>query len=549
MRIKALFFVPFVLVLAISFAYSGLFRTFYQQDEWMAQGHYFTEGIKAFFSFYTPLGFIGGGGRLLSQPILYFLYNFFPFRIEVFSVFAIIFHILNSYLLFKIVQKISKNNILALISSLFFATATVSSQAVSWIGASLNTLPSALFVFLSLFLYLTFLDNNKKKFFYFSIISALASYFFKESSVFIFVLLPLTHLIFGRRRVKILDLVKIYWVILAYGVLAILTRTLDLFLNFKGTASFVVENTHPWQRILIHIFIYPLESFSQTFIHPGVMWNLSDLFLKINYPRFDSQLTPVLRETLAADVVSIMLSLIFIFVFLFIYIKRKEFRKLIIFGLLFNLLSFLPFVLIDKGNAYLDSRYFYLGVAGGGILFAIFIDYLRSLLGKISKKNLSIGFILVLTLLFYIYQIKTIKADIRFQEDLSAQRLKFLYDLNTFVPKLPEKSIIYITGDTSFYTPVNKTPLQEGPGFTFMVWYYKKGNIPPNLINKNFLWDINSQGYEENSARGFGYFYDLSKLRIAVRSKHLDKNKVFGFYYKGREMKLINITDEVRKEI
>lgn len=549
MKLKGFIF-PISLFVLIWFVYHDLFLTFYQQDEWMALGHFFTEGLGAFLSVYSPLSLIGGGGRLLAQPIYYIIYTLFPFQVGPFMAFAIILHFLNSLLLFFLIKKITKNNLLALISSLFFATSSVLMQGVSWISASVNTLPSALFVIVSLYFYFKFLDNFKKKFLYLSFLSSLVSYFFKESSIFIFILLPLIYIIFSKRKVKLWDLIKVHWIILAYAIIAIIARISDLFLNFRGTASFVIENNHPWQKILLNIFFYPIESFSQSFIYPGFMWNLSEMLLKINYPRLAStNFFVVLRETIAADFISIILSFIFFSVLFIVYLRLKEYRKLIIFALLFTFLSFLPFVVLDKGNAYLDSRYFYMGVAGAGILFAIFIESLRRMFDKIFGPRLGIAIVLIIPFVYFAIQVKIIRNDIREQIILSDQKVKFLSDLKNYLPNFSPKSIIYITGDTSFYAPNNKTPLQEGPGFTLMVWYYKDGGIPKDLIAKNFLWDINSEGYRSAGNGGFGYFYDLEKLNAAVRDEHLDKKTVFGFYYKGSEMKLINMTSDIRKRL
>ena len=85
----------------------------------------------------------------------------------------------------------------------------------------------------------------------------------------------------------------------------------------------------------------------------------------------------------------------------------------------------------------------------------------------------------------------------------SQTRIKFLNQMSLLLPKLESnKNIFYITGDTDYYIVGNKVPFQQGMGYTLMVWYYHTGKIPKDLINENFLWELNSQGYKEIDNKG-----------------------------------------------
>lgn len=549
MRLKMVIFPIFLFVL-ILFTYSNLFLTFYQQDEWRILGLLKADGLKALFPLFSPLSLIGGGGRLLSQPIHYIFYSLFPFQVAPFFIFAIIFHFLNSLLVFWIVKRLTYNKFLSIISSIFFATSSVSQQSVTWIAAMVQTTASGFFILLSILLYIYFIENGKKKFLYFSITTALISYFFKESSIFLFAVLPIIYLIF-KKRISFFKLAKIHWPLVLYGIVAVATRILDLILNARGVASFVTSDTHYWQKFLSHLFFYPLESLSQIFIYPSVMWYISEVFIKVNYQRLaSSEIFPVIGETIAADLASITFSLLILCILFLIYLKTREYRKIIIFSLLFIFLSFLPFAVLNKGNAYLDSRYFYNGIFGGAIIFALFINYIKDLLQnfKLNYKY-TYALLLLFSFLFFFSQVRFIQKDINSQVLISTERKNFLSSVKNLYPKLPDNPIIYITGDSTFYAPNHRVPLQQGPGFTFMVLYYDTGVVPKELITQNFLWDIQSQGYREVRGRGFGYFWDLQELKKEIKDKGLSKNQVIGLYYNGLTKSLINTTSNIRQQL
>lgn len=52
---------------AILFAFSGLQNTFYQQDEWLAVGGVFEQGIKYHFFGFNMLQVILGDGRTMTR--------------------------------------------------------------------------------------------------------------------------------------------------------------------------------------------------------------------------------------------------------------------------------------------------------------------------------------------------------------------------------------------------------------------------------------------------------------------------------------------------
>ncbi|MDO8621199.1 MAG: hypothetical protein Q7R31_02870 [Candidatus Levybacteria bacterium] len=543
MKINRLIIFSIILFAIILATYHQLFQTFYQQDEWIALGHIMTQTFPKYFEQFSKTALLGGGGRPLSVPLQYFLFSNFPFQAAPFVVFALVFHFLNSLLVFLLAKKITRNFLIASISAIFFATSSVSHQAVSWIGASPTTLPSAFFALFSILLYFHFLENEKRKFFYLSLFFALISFFFKESGIFIFILLPLIYRIY--KKVSFYNSLKKHFVIIIYLCVAVLSRVYDLFFVNTGlTTTFVTRNSNTVERIILHSFVYPFESLSQVFIFPSIMWKFSHFFLSVVFPFVLHSPSGVLAtETMGAEVISIALSSIILILIFLVYRNDKKNRKIILFTLLFFFLSFLPYVFLERGNAYLDSRYFYLGVVPASIIFSLLVNSIKNRL----SKNYFFPIALLIIIFFY-SQIKFINNELGYQVNLARERKNFLMSLKKLYPAVPTNSVFYITGNRDFYVPDHKIPFQQGMGYTLMVWYYKTGIIPKEFMN-SFLWDIKEEGYREKENKGFGYYWNLGHLSTDLKRNEINKNRVIALFYDADKEKLVDITKSVREEL
>lgn len=545
MKINRLIIFSLILFAIILVTYHQLFQTFYQQDEWIALGHIMTQTFSEYFEPFSGTALLGGGGRPLSVPLQYFLFSNFPFQTTPFVIFALVFHFLNSLLVFLLAKKITKNFLIASISAIFFATSSVSHQAVSWIGASPTTLPSAFFVLLSLLSYFYFIENSKKYFLYLSIVSALISFFFKESSIIVFLLLPLSFIIYSNKKKSFSTLIKNHFVLIAYAIVAVASRVFDLFFINKGlTSTFVTRNSDPLARILFHALLYPFESLSQVLIFPGFMWKISSFFLSISFPSILHSPSGVLvTETIGAEIISIVFSFIILVSLFLVFRNNKKDGKVILFSLLFFFLSFLPYIFLDKSNAYLDSRYFYLSVVPAAIIFSTVINLIKNKLDR--NCFFPIAFSL---LIFFFAQARFVNNEVGFQANVSRERKNFLISLEKLYPSVPTNSVFYITGNRDFYVPDHKIPFQQGMGYTLMVWYYKTGIIPKEFLNA-FLWDIKEEGYREKENKGFGYYWNLDHLSTDFKRNGINKNRVIALFYDADKEKLVDITKSVREEL
>lgn len=548
---KPLFFL-FLLSFFILVTYYNLPRTFYQQDEWTAVGNAMVHGFSGLIPRYSLLQILAGQGRAIATPINYIFYHYFQFNVLPFAIFAITLHFFNSLLVFLLVYQLSKNNNLAKISALFFGTAYIGAQAVTWQAAATTALPAAFFSFLSLNIFIYFLQSNRIKHLYLSLASIIIAFLFKESCIFIFLLFPIIYLLFRRTKFSLSEMIKIHLPFIVYVLFNLGIRILSL--RFGTTSGVIypsaVDNT--LYKILSRLIFYPLESLSQIFINGSILYPMARIFVHDNYYRiWGNPGDAVVVETIATDMLSMFFSFLVIGFVLIIITVKKSLRKITIFGIAFTLLSFTPYIFIDKPTAFIESRHFYMSVAGGGILFALFLKTIKSMMiDKIHfSQRITSMFVMAILFLFLIVQINYVHRDINAQVVLATERRKFLESLYKLYPTIPENPIFYITSDHDYYIPGNKVPFQHGFGYSLMVLYYKTGVIPKELIASEYLWMMPDQGYTEVYGKGFGYFWDLEKVKNTVFEKNLDINSVVAAKYSAADMNLIDITKDIRREI
>lgn len=545
MVIKRIDFIFYTILCCVSFlTFYPLIYTFYQQDEWMTHGHFLVEGPFAYVGQYSLLGLLAGGGRLPAQLIQYFLFMVFPFNISLISIVSIVVHTANSILIYHITRKVLKQRLAAGIAAIFFLTASSAHQAVTWIGASTTTLPSAFFALLSIWYYLQFLKSEHTKDLVFSFASLFLSYFMKQTSIFLFVFYPFLYLF--RKRISIKTVKKtvavhIPLIIFIIGIVA------PLFIGFfftEHTSENVFTNKNPMGALLSHVIFYPINALSQMYFFPAAMFSIAREFFA------DASETTI--QTVHANTASSIVSLLLIGAIGAVSYVAVSYRKILLMGLLFTLMTFLPFVALEKVHAYLDSRYYYLGAAGGGFLLAVFG---LAIFGIAKKKfgeytaQISIALLVMLFALYSGRNIYFIRRDIGVQTDVAQKRIVFLKMLDAQLPALPANPAIYITGNTEYLIPDSYVPFQQGMGFTLMTWYYPKGNVPSELIKTDFLWQLGGEGYSEIEGSGFGYYSRFETLQKDYAAGTLQNAEIVGLYYDASKMEVYNITDEVMAQL
>lgn len=528
--------IPFLMGLII-FVYWDSTKAFYQQDEWSTLGLIYAYGRDfLFINTKSIFNLLLGQGRVFSNLFSYLLIGKFPFDITYISLFGIVLHAVNTVLVFFLARKIIKNGVSSLLASLFFGLNSVCFQAVVWSAAIINTLPATTFIILSVFCYLDYLDRNKRNSLLLTFLFLYLSLHFKETGLYLFLLFPAISLLFKRYSLK--KFVRNYWAFIIFGLLTISSWLIQFKLVPTEKDLFLTGSSPNFLITLVtRSILYPLTSFSLVFIPQGVALDFVKRITSFYYPSIPSEVFNLVAQTAVLDSIAIFASLFLLLVILFLFKDEKKSRRSsMIFLLAFTALSYLPYVGIAKSYSYLESRYYYLASVGAGILLGFLLSKFLS-----RPKKSYIKFLILFPFVIYIFfHAGFVRKDLSELVANGEVRKVLLEGIFSIKPKLSEgKSVFYVTGDRNFYVSEgNRLPLQQGTGYTLMVWYYSKNPQLKPLIKEGFLWDLGSQGYKEVDGFGFGYFWDKDKLEDVIQKERIKPAEVTALYYDSKARKL-----------
>jgi hypothetical protein len=525
-----------VLVLII---FSPITKTFYQQDEWQGYGLYLAGGQKYIFqNVGSVAGMLLGEGRILSNYIYYLFFKHLPLNVLPFAIFSIFFHFVNSVLVFSLINKFLKNLLFAIFGAFFFVLNSVSQNAITWPAASPGILPATTLIILSIFTFLNYVEKGGKKWLFATFVLLYVSLLFKEMGIYLFLFFPLASLLFAKVNVKrfLLD----YWPFLTFFLINTFFRVSQFRAVGSEQALFLTGATNAyWQTLLARAFSYPLTSFSLVFVPPEPFLWFARSLTNIYYPFVTPQLFILIAQTVVLDLLAVSLTFILFFVVsLLVRVVSKNERKYIGFAVGFILFSFLPYIIIGKSYAYLESRYYYLASVCAAVIFAWLVKTI------FEKTRVPTFKILVLLFAFYFLgeHLKYLRTNVSNEVLIGQERKLFLTQLLGQLPALAnDKNVILIKSDRDFYVEGNKIPFQQGTGHMLMSVYYPSGEIPSELLKESYLFEIGSQGYREVVEGGFGFFTDQEKLSEIVKLHRLPADSVVSFYYHSSERRLERI--------
>lgn len=548
--IKSKFFPVALLSLIAILVFLNLPNTFYQQDEWKTLGNNLAAGMGIFANI-SPLQLLFGELRPFSGLMYLIFLGFYKFTVVPTAIFGIVFGIINSLITFYLAEKITKKRLIAFIASVFLITDSVSHQAVTWASA-VSTLPAVTLILTAIIMHLKYFDTNNKKYLAISFISAILSLYFKGIGLFLFILFPLMFFIYKRksilRKKNLEDMLRINFPLLIFGVLTFMFRFWEVFFRTEKIAGFAsgAGNSDFVQTVLFRLFLYPVTSLFQAFVPSLDLYSITPIITKIQYKFLaNSPLTDLISQTIVADMASIVGAFAILGLLGFVMYKSKDkiMNRNILFILLFFFLSFLPYIVLDRGSAYLESRYSYLGAVGAGILLGYIVYFFVS----INKYFKWVTIFLVFVFLFH--QASIIRKDIDYQVVLGDQRKAVLNGIRSNYPKLSDKNIFYVTSDKGYYGDITN-PFQNGLGYVLEVYYYdSSGKIPKDFLIQGFLWDLGSEGYKEKGNLGFGYFQDLDKMVKVMQEDKLSASTIHAFFIDSSTMKIVNITDSIKAQV
>lgn len=540
---KRNFVVFFGLLAIILYTYWGLWNTFFAQDEWASLGLVQANGLWGNLGLFTPLQLIAGKDRIFGSLLNNAFHYYVPFHVGAFAVFALVFHWANSMLVFIAIEKLAKNKLMGLLGALFFAVAATPSQAVTWISAYTTTLPNAFFVLLGIVAYL----SNKRNV---SILSFIVAYYFKESSIFLIFILPIAEYVFAKKVPSVKTMMIRFMPLFLFVLMIVFLRGATL-LSAAGEAGVLVSRgSEAIVQFMIHAIVYPIIGSVQIFIPAVTMFSAADRFGHLAYEFLDLHpMRQAIQHIVFSDVLAAYIAIAGSVLLAFIWLRVKRLRGIVFLSLCFMFLSFVPFSILDRpASSYFESRYYYLGAIGASLLFAIVMQGLM----VIKRHVIFLALVLAATAGFLYKQAVFVKRDVARLVIQGIERRDFLKKLSEVKGTLPDKPIIYIEGDSPGFYGIGDlaVPFAQGMGYTAMVWLFDTGKIPKEFLETMFLWNINSQGYQETVEGGFGYFYKKNSLVEYLQlNQTVSVEQVVAFSYVAREHRLINITEKIRKDI
>lgn len=532
---------------AVLWTFWNLPNTFYQQDEWQTLGHNLANGFEIFKNS-NPIMLFFGELRPLSGLMYSIFLGFYKFTVVPTAIFAISFQIVNSLLLFYLTDKITKNRLIAFLSSLFLIVSSVSHQAVTWVSA-VGTLPAATFILVAVIMYLKYFEKPKKKYLAIGLLSIILSLLFKGVGLFLFILLPMIFFIFQKKAINkknLIEVFKINFWLFIFGLTMIFVRSGQFFLRTGSVAGYANAsgNSSILPTIILHSILYPLTSLFQVFIPPSDFYPPMSDIARFQYKFLvGSPIVDLVAQSAVSDMIAILGSIFILGFLLFIVHKSKSeiTGRNIVFALVFFLLSFLPYVFLDRDSSYLSLRYFYVGTIAAGIIFGYAVYFL-------SRITYLKWVALFLAALFLFHHASIVRSDINYQVNLGNQRKAVLSGIKNLYPKPEKNSIFYVTSDKQYYGDITN-PFQNGLGYVLEVWYYDSGNIPKDFLTGNFLWDLGAEGYKKGGDFGFGYFQNMDKMVAEMKKNKLSPNIVHGFFINSSENTVTDITSDVRNKI
>jgi len=378
------------LSLVIGAVFWNLIHTFYQQDEWNGLGLVYSQGIKSMFpNTFHPVDLLVVKGRFLSSLAFYFIAKYFPLNNVPFALLALALHLFASCLVFTLIKKHIKSFWPALIGSIFFALNSVSHGAVTWSVIAISTVGSSIFIFWSILTFFKFIETDKSKWLFVAGLLLYISLWFKETGLYLFVFFPIAILLF--KRPKLGSFIKQFSPFLLTFIFVTGYRILELRLRTTTSNLYITgASENFFLTLIVRAVLYPLTSFSLMFVPGGDFINFAREVVHDNYPFFaDAPNFLLIAQSAVLDILALTLTIFISFlIFLLSRKEEKENAKTVLFWVAFTLFSFVPYIVLSKDFSYLESRYYYVPVAGGAFLLAkVKTDYGENRIYNFHSSN------------------------------------------------------------------------------------------------------------------------------------------------------------------
>lgn len=592
-----------LLIISIFFLYKQLFNFSFEAEEWVFTARYLPltklslfNGLAASVS--SPLLNIedlSGGQHIIPiASIIYYLntklfgINYFPYAFM-----SLLLHSLNSILIFLFIKLLldkKRNyikNIFGILGAIFFAFAPSSIHTIT--GAAPfygQNILSVTFFLLCIFSFKLSFLKKERNFIYLTIIFLFLSLFTKETSFFLFLLLPVMALIEKRifplkflgkvfamslvaylivRFVipnfyalpgKISDIITDKYIPKSYTQPAkvvdtgtIVSRDLSIYKNLPG-------------EVLLRTVTFPIRMTGTLFLPRTTVFSIVQFITPIMVPLAslgDTSSQLAFSYGPGNFVIIYLASLIIIFFCLssivrFIRQKQIEEAQALATGLAIILFSALPLVAIIFSfprwgyDFYFDARFYYNPNVGAAIVFPFLILGIARFFSKLlNVRSVSVAAVIVF-LIWLVNNMSVFSLTLnQFINRFGADRREIINQVKSYMPVLPEKTVFFFETDgLSAFGP--SLPFYTSVPQAFAVSYYDKSPLPDDFLIKP-LFNAKPEGYLYKNGRGLGYYTSKKNLSQALLQKKFEISDIYAFYYKSLEGKLFDTTLQTRKEM
>jgi hypothetical protein len=529
-------------------AFKQLPQLFFASDEFLQLGAIRFYGLFAGLRTISPLRLLLGDGRPLGAIITnvfayYFQTNTLPFILSIYLL-----QILNIMLVGTFVYRISKKLTVTVVSTLCFALPTTALQALSWLGAGVQTLGNLFFILLALHVTLTGIEKKSLRYTVLGWFFGYIAFLFKETAFFIFILLYILPFLMKQKNTI---LRKPITILITFGIFAFLALYKILPLITSRNAH--QDSIHQIAKIVWCIIYYPLVSLSQFFI-PFRFLSRAGLELSaLLYPYASvSVIGNYVGTVIVGDLISVIASFVILIVLLSVVMKEKKYRMSFFLFTIFYVTSFLPIAVYqnDRGSSYIESRYLYLPYFAVSFYIGIVFDWIRTSFERISHKRVFSFMILFLLLaLFLLKQIMIIQREVRQSYLFGKDIRETMTLLQKTVVTLPDNPVFFIDSDHDYFYPNNKLPFQLGTGYMVMLSLESHPQIPKKLLGNVALSAYFQEGYLESEGNYFGYFWDKKALKKAVDENNIQCKQIVGLFYHSNQKKFEDISASICADI
>lgn len=537
-----------ILFVGIVFVYWPFFYGFFQQDEWLSFGFRILLERQSFLDrVQNILAPNVGHYQPLTTFVIQSLFGAFKLNFLGYALTSIFLHLISTLLVFLLAKILFKDNYLSFLSAAFFGLNASGVQATTWVLADVGVHLATISALVSLSFLFLHLKSERISQFIFSIAFLVISLLFKEITIALFLILPLSLYIFEKQKNQAFK--KKIFIIIICGFLYSLARVVMIFLPQAYSTDTLVTRTQTAKGFIYNLVTFPFKAIAQTLVPFQFLKSLAYQVAHLlpdaitgmkNTTPFDNFVQKRVLELLSMALASVFLVVSFL---IFKKNKSDKITKILWFGLSFTILNSFIYVLAPERVGIIpliDSRNLYFLLIGTTIS-------LIALLVKIFGKNyakilISFSVITVLNLYYLSSDIASIASD-------GVIRKSILTQVKTGYPTIPSSTIFYTESDTSFYgLPEFERilPFQSGFGQTLLIWYSDNEHFPDDFYSNKFLWEISSQGYRQAKGRGFGYFRKFPELVRAVVDNNLDPSNIIAFYYDSKLLELVDNSQEIR---